>query len=110
VVRRHAAPLARGGWRPLGALRPALAAGLAAVPPGQRLEVRYEQLVRQPVATVQRVAAFAGLAEDAGWAEELRRLRYPNQDEAWRERLPAEVRARIEDLQLGELRRLGHVG
>jgi hypothetical protein len=88
----------------------AIEEGLAAVPPGQRLEVRYEELVRDPVAVVQQVAAFAGLAQDAGFTEELRRLRYPNQNEAWREQLPADVRARIEGLQLGELRRLGHVG
>jgi hypothetical protein len=88
----------------------AIEEGLAAVPPAQRLEVRYEELVQQPVATVQRVAAFAGLPGHAGWAEELGRLRYPNQNEAWRERLPADVQARIEGLQLGELRRLGLVG
>ena len=44
------------------------------------------------------------------WAEELARLRYPNRNEAWREKLPADVSARIERLQLGDLRRLGHVG
>ena len=43
-------------------------------------------------------------------AGELARLRYPNRNEAWREKLPADVSARIERLQLGELRRLGHVG
>jgi hypothetical protein len=83
--------------------------GLGAVPPDQRLEVRYEELVDRPGATVERVAAFAGLADDAGWSQELGRVRYPNRNEAWRQRLPADVRARIEGLQLGELRRLGHV-
>jgi hypothetical protein len=59
---------------------------------------------------VQRVAAFAGVGDDAGGAAELGRLRYPNRNEAWREKLPGDVRDRIEALQLGELRRLGHVG
>jgi Sulfotransferase family len=84
--------------------------GLQAVPAGQRLEIRYEDLVEAPVAGVRRVAAFAGLAEDPGWTAELGRLRYPNRNEAWRDKLPADVRALIEDLQLVELRRLGHVG
>lgn len=88
----------------------AIGEGLAAVPPGQQLELRYEELVERPIASVKRVAAFAGLADDDGWVTELDRLRYPNRNEAWREKLPADVRARIEDLQIGELRRLGHVG
>ena len=84
--------------------------GLAAVPESQRLEVRYEDLVDAPIAGVQRVAAFAGLAADPGWVDELGRLGYPNRNEAWRDKLPSDVRARIEELQLVELRRLGLVG
>jgi hypothetical protein len=87
----------------------AIEEGLQAVAPDQRLEVRYEELVDRPGATVERVAAFAGLPDHAGWSEELGGVRYPNRNEAWRQRLPADVRARIEDLQFGELRRLGHV-
>jgi hypothetical protein len=87
----------------------AIEEGLEAVPAGQRLEVRYEELVDRAGAAVERVAAFAGLADDAGWSAELRRLRYPNRNEAWRQRLPADVCASIEGLQLGQLRRLGHV-
>ena len=88
----------------------AIEEGLCAVAPDRRLEVRYEELVERPIATVKRVASFAGLEEHDRWAGELARLRYPNRNEAWREKLPADVSARIERLQLGELRRLGHVG
>lgn len=88
----------------------AIDGGLQAVPARQRLEIRYEDLVEAPVAAVQQVAAFAGLAEDAGWTAELGRLRHPNRNEAWRDKLPTDVRALIEGLQLIELRRLGHVG
>jgi hypothetical protein len=88
----------------------AIEEGLRAIPPDRRLEVRYEELVERPVATVKRVASFAGLKDHDRWAEELARLRYPNRNEAWREKLPADVSARIERLQLGDLRRLGHVG
>lgn len=88
----------------------AIEEGLRAVPPDQQLAVRYEELVDRPVASVKRVAAFAGLPDDDRWAAELARLRYPNRNEAWREELPADVSARIEHLQLRELHRLGHVG
>jgi Sulfotransferase family len=84
--------------------------GLAAVPPDRRLELRYEELVRAPVAVLQRVARFAGLADDPGWTAELGRLRYPDKNQAWAERLAPEVRARVETIQGEELRRRGHVG
>jgi hypothetical protein len=88
----------------------AIEQGLRVVPGPQRLEIRYEELVEGPIAGVRRVAAFAGLAEDPGWTDELSRLGYPNRNETWRDKLPEDVRARIEELQLVELRRLGLVG
>src|SRR6266511_2210569 len=54
----------------------AVEAGLAAVPTAQRIEVRYERLVRAPVDTVRGIALFAGLRPDPGWIAELPRLRY----------------------------------
>jgi hypothetical protein len=84
-------------------------AGLAAVPPAQRLEIRYEQLVAQPVPTVRRIAAFAGLREDRGWARELSRLCYPDKNEGWRSRLAPGDCQRVEDIQHGDLRRLGYL-
>ncbi len=82
--------------------------GLAAVPAGRQLEVRYEQLIRAPAETVRSTGAFAGLSPDPAWTAELPRLRYPNKDEAWRERLPPEARDVIEHIQRDDLRRLGH--
>ena len=87
----------------------AIRAGLAAVPAGRQLELRYEELVQAPVAAAERVAAFAGLPPDPGWSAELTRLRYPaGKIDAWRERLSPEARRRIERIQHDELRRLGH--
>jgi LPS sulfotransferase NodH len=83
--------------------------GLGTVTEAQRLEVRYEELVDQPVATLRRVAAFVGLPDDRGWTAELARLRYPDRNEAWRERLPPDARRRVETIQYGQLRRLGYV-
>jgi hypothetical protein len=85
----------------------AIRTGLAAVPAGRQLELRYEDLVRAPVAAAERVAAFAGLAPDPRWSAELARLRYPAAKiDAWRERLSPEVRERIERIQQEELQRL----
>jgi Sulfotransferase family len=83
--------------------------GLRAVPPDQQLQVRYEDLVDRPLATVGRVAAFAGLPDDAEWTSELDRLQYPNRNERWREGLQGEVRSRVETIQYEQLRRLGYV-
>jgi hypothetical protein len=83
--------------------------GLLAVPPDQQLEVRYEDLVDDPLGTVGRVAAFAGLPDDAGWTTELGRLQYPNRNERWREGLDGAVRSRVETIQYEQLRRLGYV-
>lgn len=83
--------------------------GLRSVALGQQLEVRYEELVDQPVATLCRVAAFVGLPDDRAWTGELLRLHYPNRNEAWRERLPPDARDRVETTQYEQLRRLGYV-
>jgi hypothetical protein len=84
--------------------------GLRAVVPQRQLELRYEELIGGPVAVLRRAARFAGLADDPGWLAELGRLSYPNQNEAWRERLTADARDRVEAIQREELLRLGHAG
>jgi hypothetical protein len=83
--------------------------GLRAVAPEQQLEVRYEELVEQPVPTLRRIAAFAGLPDERRWSAELARLRYPNRNDAWRERLAPEVCKRVEAIQHGQLRKLGYL-
>ena len=60
---------------------------LRGIAPDRRLELRYEELVRAPVQVLQRAARFAGLVDDPGWVAELDRLRYPNKNEAWTQRL-----------------------
>jgi Sulfotransferase family len=81
--------------------------GLGAVAPERQLELRYEELVSEPMAVLRRVAGFAGLADDPGWGAELGRLRYPNKNEAWRERLAPDARDRVETIQREQLLRLG---
>jgi hypothetical protein len=84
-----------------------ISGGLGVVAPERQLELRYEELVGEPVAVLRRVADFAGLADDPGWVAELSRLRYPNKNEAWRERLAPAERDRVEAIQREELLRLG---
>jgi hypothetical protein len=83
--------------------------GLREVAAQQQLEVRYEELIQKPVPTLRRIAAFAGLPDDRYWTAELGRLRYPNRNEAWRERLPRDARERVEAIQHERLRQLGYL-
>lgn len=83
--------------------------GLTAVPASQRLEMRYEELVAEPIPTARRIAAFAGLPEDPDWTRELGRLSYPNKNESWRTRLAPSAREHVEAIQHGDLRRLGYL-
>lgn len=84
--------------------------GLEVVPAGQVLRIRYESFVERPLETLERVRDFLGLSPDAGWRRELDRLRFPDRNEAWRERLDAETVRRITAWQAGDLRRLGYTG
>lgn len=69
--------------------------GLATVPAARRLEIRYEALVAEPLATMRQLAAFAGLADRRDWVQELAMLRYPNRNERWYSRLDHEVRVGV---------------
>jgi hypothetical protein len=84
-------------------------AGLAQVPVGRRLVLRYEELIDDPLATVQRVAELAGLPHSAAWSAELGRLRYPNRSDAWRARMEPGAAALVEAVQRDDLRRLGYL-
>jgi len=83
--------------------------GLLAVPADQQLQLRYEELVDDPLASLGRVAAFAGLPDDASWTAELGQLRYPDRNQRWRESLPGDVLMRVEAIQYEQLRRFGYV-
>jgi hypothetical protein len=79
------------------------------VPPAQRLEVRYEELVARPIPTLRHIAAFAGLREDPGWVRELGLLCYPDKNASWRSGLTPSACQRVEAIQHGDLRRLGYL-
>lgn len=73
--------------------------GLAAVPEHQVLRMSYEGLVAAPMEGLRQIADFAGLPEDPRWLDELSRLRFPDQNEAWRRKLDPEAIATIEGVQ-----------
>jgi Sulfotransferase family len=79
--------------------------GLGTIPADQRIELRYEELVGEPVATLSRVARFAALPARPAWTTELELLRYPDRTSSWRERLDPEARSVVEAVQAPYLER-----
>jgi hypothetical protein len=86
----------------------AIERGLQVVPMRQRMDIRYEQMVDRPRETLDAVADFAGLAPDGRWHDELRRLRFPDRNETWRDALRPEVVEQISAWQRDDLRRMGY--
>ena len=82
--------------------------GLPAVPTGQALTLSYEGFVADPVATLETVAAFAGLGPSRRWEAQIRRLSFPNQNESWRSRLEPSATETIERFQRDTLLRYGY--
>jgi hypothetical protein len=87
----------------------AIEAGLGQVPRDQVLGIRYEELVEDPIPTLGRMAGFAGLAPSARWRSAVAALEFPNRNETWRERLPAEVVQRITTIQRDRLAEHGYL-
>ena len=83
-------------------------AGLDVVPSGHVLHITYEEIVADPLPTLLRVGAFAGLDQDPSWINELNHLRFPNRNSSWRSNLEPDALARIESIQGNELQRRGY--
>jgi hypothetical protein len=86
----------------------AVAAGLTDADPTQVLRIRYEDLVADPLPSLEAIACFAGLGPDPSWRAELPEIAFPNRNERWREALSDEARATIERVQGGLLAALGY--
>jgi hypothetical protein len=82
--------------------------GFAHVPAGQRMELRYEDLIADPLPTLRRVADYAGLPVSPVWKQELEGLRFANRNNAWRTSMDGSVVARITELQQPLLSRYGY--
>ena len=83
--------------------------GASQIPADRYLRVRYEDVIDDPVATLQRLAAFAGLEpDDPTWLRRLEAIPFPNQNERWRDELSEGDVAIIENVQAERLARHGY--
>jgi hypothetical protein len=82
--------------------------GLASVPAGQVLQVRYEDFVADPLGHLEDAARFTGLGGNSAWSRAVGTLAYPNRNEAWRVALEPDVIDRISRWQRAELEELGY--
>ena len=86
----------------------AIERGLSEVPEEQVLRLTYEDLVRTPETILRQIADFSGLGRSPRWDEALARVRFPDQNDAWRGRLGDAI-ALVERVQGHQLRRLGYL-
>jgi hypothetical protein len=82
--------------------------GLRGVPDAAVLRLRYEDLVAEPLATLQTVARFVGLPDHAGWRRSVGTLSFPDRNESWKGRLDASTVDRITEIQREGLERYGY--
>lgn len=87
----------------------AISGGLRDVTPERHLQFHYEEFVNNPLETLERVAAFAGLRTDLAWRNRLTGLRFPDRNESWKTKLDPTVVRRIETAQADKLREHGYV-
>ncbi len=85
-------------------------AGLASVPPEQVLDLRYEDLVAEPIPTAERVGRFTGLGPDRRWVAALEQMTFDNRNDGWRARLTQEEIERITEIQREDLEAYGYLG
>jgi Sulfotransferase family len=86
----------------------AIDSGIGEVNPKQVLRLTYEEFTAEPVHTIERVAEFAGLEDDATWRRDIERIQFTNRNESWKKGLPPEVVTTIEEVQAGELSKRGY--
>jgi hypothetical protein len=86
----------------------AIDSGIGEVNPRQVLRLTYEEFTAEPVRTIERVADFAGLADDAEWRRDIERIQFKNRNDSWKQGLPPEVVTTIEEVQAGELSKRGY--
>jgi len=81
----------------------------ADIPEQRYLQVRYEDVVDEPIATLQSVARFIGLdPDDDEWLRRLRQLDFPNKNQQWRDKLSEDDISTIESVQRERLSAHGY--
>lgn len=88
-----------------------LESGLPLIPPDDLLQVRYEDLLRDPLAEVRRMAAFMGLGESLpeGYRAQLDSLQLRPRTEPWMAKWSDEEKRRVMDIQGPTLGRWGYL-
>ncbi len=86
----------------------AIDSGIEELNPKQVLRLTYEEFTAEPVETIRRVAAFAGLDDDPTWRQDIERIQFRNRNNSWKKGLPPEVVTTIEEVQAGELSKRGY--
>lgn len=86
----------------------ALEQGLARLPESNVLQLRYEDLVADPTATLTGIGEFCGLPSGRNWRRALSHVRLPNNNDKWRDRL-GDSADLVEGLQAGWLRKYGYL-
>jgi hypothetical protein len=87
----------------------AMEVGLAGVPAERILRLRYEDLIGEPMASLEAIAAFAGLPASPRWREAVGALSFPDRNDEWRRGLPPEALTTIDEVQAETLARYGYV-
>ncbi len=86
----------------------AIDSGIEELNPKQVLRLTYEEFTAEPVETIRRVAAFAGLDDDPTWRQDIESIQFRNRNDSWKKGLPPEVVTTIEEVQAGELSKRGY--
>lgn len=86
----------------------AISAGLAAVDASRVLDVRYEDLLAEPIGELCRILDFLGLPRAPAFAAAVTRLGLAQRPARWRQAWSAADIDRVEGLQRGHLERLGY--
>ena len=79
---------------------------MAALPPGQGMTMRYDDLLARPEETIEDVGRFCGLELVPSFWDRMRLIRVSGSDDKWKQ-LPSEERRLLEASLGGHLQRLG---
>lgn len=83
--------------------------GLRGVSADRVFHLSYEQLLRDPIATLADVARFSGLTPHSRWMSELSSLNFPNQNERWKRTLVDDAVHIINSIQKQKLTEHGYL-
>jgi len=79
------------------------------VPPDRWIELRYEELVADPVSVCRRVLEFCRLDTPSHFIASLARLSLANRNDKWKEQLTADQRDRLNASLAGHLEQYGYI-